>query len=59
MSVSSYPHNWPVCATLRREQCLGTVLPLAIQEVGFLPRVMTMVLHMVLQNDKDFERFLI
>lgn len=57
--VRSYPHCWPVCATLRREQHLGTALPLAIQEISFLPRVMTTVLHMVLQNEKDVERFLI
>lgn len=57
--VSSYPHNWPVCATLRREQHLGTALPLAIQEISSLLWVMTTVLHMVLQNEKDIERFLI
>lgn len=57
--VSSYPHSWPVCATLQREQLLGAVLPLAIQEISCLPRVMTTVLHMVLQKEKDFERFLI
>lgn len=57
--VSSYPHSWPVYATLQRKQHLGIALPLAILEIGFLPRVMTTVLHMVLQNEKDFERFLI
>lgn len=55
--VSPYPHNWPVCARPRREQHLGTALPLAIQESSFLPQVMTTELHIVVQNEKDSKGF--